>query len=284
MATARRDLEALSAAGIPVYPQPGRGGGWSLVGGARTDLTGLTSSEAQALFLLVGPASRPVRRRCLGAAQARARPARHVPRRRRGRGRAVVVDPAGGANATRARAASTSCRTPSCVVGRSRSSNRGAPAEPAAGRPVGARRQGRHLVPVAGTPQGRRTFRVDRIVGGDVLDPGARGPTSSTSPRVGAGGRRGGGAPLARVRDGARARRGSSRARGQFGRHCDSWDPRRRARPGPSWRRPWPLGRRADRRAGASVEVVSPPRSSGELAPIGARSWSRHSGDVGGPR
>lgn len=57
VATARRDLEALSAAGVPVYPQPGRGGGWSLVGGARTDLTGLTAAEAQALFLLVGPAS-----------------------------------------------------------------------------------------------------------------------------------------------------------------------------------------------------------------------------------
>src|SRR4051794_33874927 len=57
VATARRDLEALSTAGIPVYPQPGRGGGWSLVGGARTDLTGLTAPEAQALFLLVGPAA-----------------------------------------------------------------------------------------------------------------------------------------------------------------------------------------------------------------------------------
>jgi predicted DNA-binding transcriptional regulator YafY len=56
VATARRDLEALSAAGIPVYPQPGRGGGWSLVGGARTDLSGLSAAEAQALFLLVGPA------------------------------------------------------------------------------------------------------------------------------------------------------------------------------------------------------------------------------------
>ena len=30
--TARRDLEALSAAGVPVYPQRGRGGGWQLVG------------------------------------------------------------------------------------------------------------------------------------------------------------------------------------------------------------------------------------------------------------
>ena len=57
VATARRDLEALSAAGVPVYPQPGRGGGWSLVGGARTDLTGLTSTEARALFLLAGPAA-----------------------------------------------------------------------------------------------------------------------------------------------------------------------------------------------------------------------------------
>ena len=57
LATARRDLEALSAAGVPVYPQPGRGGGWSLVGGARTDLSGLSATEAQALFLLVGPAA-----------------------------------------------------------------------------------------------------------------------------------------------------------------------------------------------------------------------------------
>ena len=57
VATARRDLEALSAAGIPVYPQAGRGGGWQLLGGARTDLSGLTSSEARALFLLVGPAA-----------------------------------------------------------------------------------------------------------------------------------------------------------------------------------------------------------------------------------
>jgi predicted DNA-binding transcriptional regulator YafY len=57
VATARRDLEALSAAGIPVYPQPGRGGGWQLLGGGRTDLSGLSSAEAQALFLLAGPAA-----------------------------------------------------------------------------------------------------------------------------------------------------------------------------------------------------------------------------------
>jgi len=55
--TARRDLEALSIAGIPVYSQPGRGGGWSLVGGARTDLSGLTATEARTLFLIAGPSS-----------------------------------------------------------------------------------------------------------------------------------------------------------------------------------------------------------------------------------
>src|SRR5580704_15695850 len=55
--TARRDLEALAMAGIPVYPQPGRGGGWALVGGARTDLSGLTAPEVRTLFLLAGPAA-----------------------------------------------------------------------------------------------------------------------------------------------------------------------------------------------------------------------------------
>jgi predicted DNA-binding transcriptional regulator YafY len=55
--TARRDLEALGVAGVPVYSSAGRGGGWSLVGGARTDLTGLTVDEARALFLAAGPAT-----------------------------------------------------------------------------------------------------------------------------------------------------------------------------------------------------------------------------------
>ena len=55
--TARRDLEALCIAGLPVYSQRGRGGGWRLLGGGRTDLSGLTASEARALFLVAGPAS-----------------------------------------------------------------------------------------------------------------------------------------------------------------------------------------------------------------------------------
>ena len=55
--TARRDLEALSMAGIPVYPQAGRNGGWQLLGGSRTDLSGLTQNEARTLFMVAGPAS-----------------------------------------------------------------------------------------------------------------------------------------------------------------------------------------------------------------------------------
>jgi predicted DNA-binding transcriptional regulator YafY len=55
--TSRRDLEALLAAGIPVYSQPGRTGGWALVGGARTDLSGLTADEARAMFMVAGPAA-----------------------------------------------------------------------------------------------------------------------------------------------------------------------------------------------------------------------------------
>jgi len=55
--TARRDLQALMMAGVPAYSMQGRGGGWRLVGGARTDLSGLTASEARALFLAAGQAS-----------------------------------------------------------------------------------------------------------------------------------------------------------------------------------------------------------------------------------
>ena len=84
--TARRDLEGLAMAGIPVYSQPGRGGGWELVGGARTDLSGLTADEARALFLIAGPADATpeVRAALRKLVQALCRrPSASMPRRRR---------------------------------------------------------------------------------------------------------------------------------------------------------------------------------------------------------
>jgi len=49
--TIRRDLDALSGAGVPVYAQRGRGGGWALLSGHRIDLSGLTAGEARSLVL-----------------------------------------------------------------------------------------------------------------------------------------------------------------------------------------------------------------------------------------
>jgi len=55
--TVRRDLDSLLTAGVPLYSQRGRGGGWALLGGHRLDLTGFTVEEAQALFLVAGSAA-----------------------------------------------------------------------------------------------------------------------------------------------------------------------------------------------------------------------------------
>jgi predicted DNA-binding transcriptional regulator YafY len=179
VATARRDLEALSAAGVPVYPQPGRGGGWSLVGGARTDLSGLTSSEARALFLLAGPAASidpPVR----SALRKLVRALPHTFRAEaEAAAEAVVVDPARWGERDQARPEFLDALEDATV----RRRKVGLRYENRAGRrtrrwvdPWGLIAKDDIWYLVAGTEKGQRTFRLDRIREVTVTDLPAERP------------------------------------------------------------------------------------------------------------
>lgn len=53
--TVHRDMESLSMAGVPVYAEKGRRGGWALVDAYRTDLTGLTEAELRSLVIASAP-------------------------------------------------------------------------------------------------------------------------------------------------------------------------------------------------------------------------------------
>ncbi|SEH02830.1 Predicted DNA-binding transcriptional regulator YafY, contains an HTH and WYL domains [Nonomuraea solani] len=173
VATARRDLEALSTAGVPVYPQAGRGGGWSLLGGARTDLSGLTAHEAQALFLLAGPAA--------GAApevkSALRKLLRALPQTFRAEAEvaaaAVVVDPARWGEPEKARPELVEVLQAATVRRRQvrigYEGRRGERTERVV-EPWGLVDKDDVWYLLAGTERGQRTFRVDRIAAATVTE------------------------------------------------------------------------------------------------------------------
>lgn len=172
VSTARRDLEALAAAGIPVYPQPGRGGGWSLLGGARTDLTGLTADEARALFLLIGPSAGTSPE----ATSALRKLVRALPATFRADAEAaaaaVVIDPAAwGDRGVDGRTELVGVLQTAIVqrlTVRLTYVDRRRRASTRAIEPWGLADKDGIWYLVAGTEHGRRTFRVDRIVDAEV--------------------------------------------------------------------------------------------------------------------
>lgn len=166
--TARRDLDALAMSGVPVYSQQGRGGGWRLAGGGRIDLSGLSTDEARALFVLAGPradASPEVR-------SALRKLVRALPESMRtgaeSAQRAVVVDPENWDRTRRSAprpplldvieaAVVDGVRIELEYAGRTGGSVRVV-------HPLGLASKGRNWYLVGDTGSGIRTFRVDRAV------------------------------------------------------------------------------------------------------------------------
>lgn len=165
--TARRDLEALSAAGLPVYSERGRAGGWRLLGGGRTDLSGLSAAEARALFLVAGPAADATPE--LRAALRKLVRALPEPFRERAEASAasIVVDPGGwGQRRRTARPVHLDALQEAAAEGRQVRlgyTDRGGRPSDRVVDPLGVALKGTVWYLVAGTSEGLRTFRVGRV-------------------------------------------------------------------------------------------------------------------------
>lgn len=166
--TARRDLEALGLAGLPVYSQQGRNGGWRLLGGARTDLTGLNAAEVRALFLVAGPSSsaapdvKAALRKLVRALPEPFRPGAEAA------STAVVVDPAGWGSSGRTAPMSPHLEAVQRAVVEGEqivldyADRDGIPSRRTV-HPLGLAAKGSVWYLIADTGAGQRTFRVDRI-------------------------------------------------------------------------------------------------------------------------
>ncbi|RVX40819.1 putative DNA-binding transcriptional regulator YafY [Nonomuraea polychroma] len=281
VATARRDLEALSAAGIPVYPQQGRGGGWQLVGGARTDLTGLTAAEARALFLMLGPATTAAApltsalRKLMRALPATFRADAEAA------ARAVVSDSARWGEVGRELPELVE-DLQGAVVGRRKVrlayTGRGGRSTERLVDPLGLVDKDGVWYLLAGTDSGRRTFRVDRIAGAQMTDLPAEHPDDFDLS-----------AEWERVVDEVEQRRSLVSAvvlihdrhvpvlRDQFGRHCEVLGQDAGGRTRVRVAAPMALSI-AEHLAGwgARIEVVEPEQVRAELARIGAELVARY--------
>lgn len=169
--TARRDLDALGVAGLPIYSIQGRNGGWRLLGGGTTDLSGLTGPEARALFLVAGPASTAtpeVRAALRKLVRALPEPFRADAEAAAG---AVVVDPGGwdGTAPYRSPAPPLLEAVQQAVIGAQQLHltyvARDGTATERTIHPLGLASKGTRWYLVADTERGLRTFRADRIQG-----------------------------------------------------------------------------------------------------------------------
>ena len=167
--TARRDLEALGMAGVPIYSQQGRNGGWRLAGGGRTDLSGLTAGEARALFLVAGPSSASATPQVKAALR---KLVRALPEPLRSGAQAasaaVVVDPGGWDDRSQPRPAPPFLDAVQRAVVEGEQIGLGYVArnrEPSTRvvHPLGLAAKGSTWYLVADTNAGLRTFRVDRV-------------------------------------------------------------------------------------------------------------------------
>ncbi|HSS09943.1 MAG TPA: YafY family protein [Acidimicrobiales bacterium] len=167
--TARRDLEAVGMAGLPIYSQQGRNGGWRLAGGGRTDLSGLTAGEARALFLVAGPSSVSATPQVKAALR---KLVRALPEPLRSGAQAasaaVVVDPGGWDDQSRPRPAPRLLDAVQRAVVEGEQITLGYVArnrEPSTRvvHPLGLAAKGSTWYLVADTDAGLRTFRVDRV-------------------------------------------------------------------------------------------------------------------------